>query len=103
MNEVPTAAAPTAPTAVEEAPLAPPVIIEYGSKRALITAAQWKSGIAAWLGWLFDGLDMHLYLLFATPFVAQLLPTTTDNPDVGRKTAWIQGAFLVGWALGGGF
>ena len=23
-------------------------------------AQQWKSGIAAWLGWLFDGLDMHL-------------------------------------------
>ena len=21
---------------------------------------QWKSGAAAWLGWLFDGLDMHL-------------------------------------------
>src|SRR5258705_7909451 len=103
MNEVPTAAPPSAPTAVEEGQSAPPVIIEYGSRRVLITAAQWKSGIAAWLGWLFDGLDMHLYLLVATPFVAQLLHTTTDNPEVGRKTAWIQGAFLVGWALGGGF
>src|SRR5436309_12512684 len=38
-----------------------------------LSATQWKSGIAAWLGWLFDGLDMHLYTLVAAPFVAQLL------------------------------
>ena len=37
-----------------------------------ISAAQWKSGLAAWLGWLFDGLDMHLYTLVAAPFVAAL-------------------------------
>ena len=65
---------------------------------------QWKSGAAAWLGWMFDGLDMHLYTLVAAPFVAQLLgnlPTT--NPSVGRHASIIQGAFLLGWALGGGF
>ena len=38
-----------------------------------LTATQWKSGAAAWLGWLFDGLDMNLYTLVATPFVAELL------------------------------
>ena len=38
-----------------------------------LTPQQWKSGIAAWLGWLFDGLDMHLYTLVAAPFVMQLL------------------------------
>ena len=38
-----------------------------------ISAEQWKSGLAAWLGWLFDGLDMHLYTLVAAPFVAALL------------------------------
>ncbi len=69
-----------------------------------IDSQQWKSGIAAWLGWMFDGLDMHLYTLVATPFVAQLLggvPTT--DPTVGRYASIIQAAFLVGWALGGGF
>jgi MFS family permease len=54
-----------------------------------LSSQQWKSGLAAWLGWMFDGLDMHLYVLVATPVVALLL--------------WIQGAFLIGWALGGGF
>ena len=65
---------------------------------------QWKSGIAAWLGWLFDGLDMHLYVLVAAPFVAELVGVTdTSNPNVGWYSSWIQAAFLVGWALGGGF
>ncbi len=65
---------------------------------------QWKSGIAAWLGWLFDGLDMHLYLLVAAPFVAELLGVTdTRDEVVGWYSSWIQAAFLVGWALGGGF
>src|SRR5436309_13057376 len=69
-----------------------------------IAPHQWKSGIAAWLGWTFDGLDMHLYTLVAAPFVAQLLgglPTT--DPSVGRYGSIVQGAFLLGWALGGGF
>ena len=68
-----------------------------------LSPEQWKSGIAAWLGWLFDGLDMHLYTLVATPFVASLLMVEKTHPAVKEKAALIQGAFLVGWALGGGF
>lgn len=34
---------------------------------------QWKSGLAAWLGWAFDGLKLHLYTLVALPFVAEFL------------------------------
>src|SRR3954463_7477468 len=67
-----------------------------------LSAAQWKSGIAAWLGWLFDGLDMHLYTLIATPFVAQLLHVQPADKSVGYYSSWIQAAFLAGWALGGG-
>jgi len=68
-----------------------------------LSAEQWKSGIAAWLGWLFDGLDMHLYTLVATPFVAQLLVLPQKDHQVGYYGSVIQAAFLVGWALGGGF
>src|SRR5437879_5598418 len=65
---------------------------------------QWRSGAAAWLGWTFDGLDMHLYTLVAAPFVAQLLgAASTTDPRVGHYSSVIQGAFLLGWALGGGF
>ena len=69
-----------------------------------ITRQQWRSGIAAWLGWTFDGLDMHLYTLVAAPFVAQLLgAASTTDPRVGRYGSIIQGGFMLGWALGGGF
>jgi MFS family permease len=120
-----------------------------------LSPSQWKSGIAAWLGWLFDGLDMHIYTLVATAFVAILLNTaelrsgfekadanrdgrivatewtaaenfslvdrnrdggvSRDEYDVfaarqhtgdaatKQKSAWIQAAFLIGWALGGAF
>jgi MFS family permease len=69
-----------------------------------LSPQQWKSGIAAWLGWLFDGLDMHLYVLVAAQFVAQLIeePDST-HPNVRWFSSWIQAAFLIGWALGGGF
>jgi predicted MFS family arabinose efflux permease len=69
-----------------------------------LTGQQWRSGLAAWLGWLFDGLDMHLYTLVAARFVAQLLDVEkTSDPDVKWYSSWIQAAFLIGWALGGGF
>lgn len=70
---------------------------------AELSATQWKAGIAAWLGWLFDGLDMHLYTLVAVPFVAELLRVSTDAPSVGLTSSVIQAAFLVGWACGGAF
>jgi MFS family permease len=80
-----------------------PAASEVRSLRDL-SPQQWKSGIAAWLGWLFDGLDMHLYVLVAAPFVALLLGVTdTRDPAVGWYSSLIQGAFLIGWALGGGF
>src|ERR1051325_11004210 len=69
-----------------------------------LSAEQLRSGAAAWLGWTFDGLDMHLYTLVSAPFVAQLLGNlaTTDS-RVGYYSSIIQGGFMLGWALGGGF
>lgn len=68
-----------------------------------LSSQQKKSGLAAWLGWMFDGLDMHIYTLVATPFVAQLLSLPRTDKAVGEKGALINAAFLVGWALGGAF
>jgi len=69
-----------------------------------LTGVQWRSGIAAWLGWLFDGLDMHLYTLVYAQFVAELLQvSSTADPSVGKHASIIQAGFLLGWALGGGF
>ncbi len=68
-----------------------------------LSPQQKKSGLAAWLGWMFDGLDMHLYTLVATPFVAVLMSLPSTDPEVGRHGAMINAAFLIGWALGGAF
>jgi MFS family permease len=69
-----------------------------------LSPQQWKSGVAAWLGWFFDGLDMHLYTLVAAPFVMELVgAASTTDALVREKSSWIQASFLVGWALGGGF
>ncbi len=46
-----------------------------------LTPQQRKSGFAAWLGWLFDGLDMHIYTLVAVGFVAILV-----NRDTFRES-----------------
>ena len=82
-----------------------------------ISAAQWKSGLAAWLGWLFDGLDMHLYMLVAAPFVADAAgacPTRTTRESAGtargsrrrscsagRWAAASSAASATGWAAAG--
>jgi predicted MFS family arabinose efflux permease len=69
-----------------------------------ISPQQWKTGIAAWLGWAFDGLELHLYTLVAAPVVVALLGVASaENPAVKEKSAYIQAAFLVGWAVGGAF
>ena len=69
-----------------------------------VTPRQWRSGAAAGMGWLFDGLELHLYTLVATPLVVQLLgAVSSSDPGVKEKSAYIQGAFLVGWAVGGAF
>jgi len=81
----------------------PPPAAEIRSLRQL-SPQQWRSGAAAWLGWMFDGLDMHLYSLIALPLVAELLGgLDTKDPQVAACGSWIQASFLVGWAIGGGF
>ena len=81
-----------------------PTAFQAVSRLSDLSSQQWKSGIAAWLGWLFDGLDMHLYVLVAGPVVAELIGASSpQDPQVGFYSSWIQAAFLIGWALGGGF
>ena len=60
--------------------------------------ATWKGFVAAWLGWCFDGMDGYLYPMVAIPFVTELV----GSADKAKQpAAWVQAAFLVGWALGG--
>jgi MFS family permease len=90
-------------SAVPPGSLPAPVASRPAERLSDLTPTQWRSGIAAWLGWAFDGLDSHIYTLVAAPFVAQLLhASSATDPAVKVRSAWVQAAFLVGWALGGG-
>jgi MFS family permease len=87
-------------TAIREAD--PPESGREAQRLRDLSPQQWRSGIAAWLGWTFDGLELHLYTLVAAPFVAELLRVSEKDESVRYYSSLIQGAFLVGWALGGG-
>ena len=102
MPEPNTSAAVSVPVAAAAAPCEEPHPGDRVTRLRDLSPQQWKSGIAAWLGWLFDGLDMHLYTLVATPLVAQLLVVDQRDDAVRYYGSTIQAAFLVGWALGGG-
>ncbi|MFN8005484.1 MAG: MFS transporter [Terriglobia bacterium] len=88
---------------IDRPPISPAATREV-SRLSELSPQQWKSGAAAWLGWLFDGLDMHLYTLVAAPFVMQLVQAhSLADPKVKLYSSWIQAGFLIGWAFGGGF
>jgi predicted MFS family arabinose efflux permease len=61
--------------------------------------------VAAWLGWAFDGLDGYLYIAVASRLIKQLLNSewgrAPTQAEVISHSAWVQAAFLVGWAIGG--
>lgn len=55
---------------------------------------------AAFLGWMFDGLEMGLFPLVAAPALRELLHTS-DSAVIGPWFAWLTMAFLLGAAAGG--
>jgi len=64
--------------------------------------------IAAFLGWMFAGLQIALFVLIHRPAMISLLTTgsTSDSPPIDEKIitqwfAWYQAAFLLGAACGG--
>lgn len=61
---------------------------------------QWLVLAAAFLGWMFDGLEMGMFPVVARPALQSLL-TTTGDQDVGPWMSYITAAFLLGAAGGG--
>ena len=54
----------------------------------------------AWLGWLFDGLEMGLYSLIAVPAMKELLKTD-QNASIGPYVGIMFALFLLGASVGG--
>src|SRR5512143_3889062 len=68
---------------------------EQTSNRAL-----WLVLAAAFLGWMFDGLEMGMFPVVARPALQTLLGTTADQ-QVGPWMGYITALFLLGAASGG--
>jgi MFS family permease len=62
--------------------------------------AQYMALTAAFLGWMFDGLEMGLFPLVARPALQDLMGTQADR-DIAIWMGWITAGFLVGAAAGG--
>ena len=60
----------------------------------------WLVLVAAFLGWMFDGLEMGIFPLVARPALQDLL-TASSDALVGRWMGYITASFLIGAALGG--
>jgi MFS transporter, SHS family, sialic acid transporter len=60
----------------------------------------WTNLTVAWLGWLFDGMEMGIYSLIAMPALKELLHTQ-DKAVIGPWVGMMFGLFLLGAALGG--
>ena len=64
------------------------------------SAAHWLVLAAAFLGWMFDGLEMGIFPIVARPALQELLGTTADA-QVGPWMGYITALFLLGAAGGG--
>ena len=64
------------------------------------TRDQWLVLIAAFLGWMFDGLEQGVFPLVARPALQDLLGVAADK-EIGMWMAYITASFLVGAAGGG--
>src|SRR5690348_253566 len=64
------------------------------------TSEQWLVLAAAFLGWMFDGLEMGIFPLVARPALQQLM-RVHDDRLVGLWMGYVTALFLVGAAIGG--
>jgi MFS family permease len=68
-----------------------------------VTRGQWLVLAAAFLGWMFDGVEMGIFPLVARPALQSMLPLSVAGQDqfVGLWMGRITALFLVGAAAGG--
>ncbi|WP_028933303.1 MFS transporter [Pseudonocardia spinosispora] len=68
--------------------------------RAGLTGAQWRSLVAANLGWLFDGFETYALILTASTVLRRLDPAA-PGPSIAFLTGVTIAVTLLGWGMGG--
>ncbi|MDE2167499.1 MAG: MFS transporter [Alphaproteobacteria bacterium] len=72
------------------------------SERIGITRIQWLVLWSAFLGWLFDSMDLNLFLLVLFPSVGHLI-NSSHPAEIARIGGYIVGIKLFCWGIGGIF
>jgi MFS family permease len=75
-------------------------VVARSSWRAGVTRQQWRSLIAANLGWLFDGFETYALILTAATVIHRLDPTA-PQPSIAFLTGATIAVTLLGWGMGG--
>lgn len=67
-----------------------------------LTANQKRGFLAAWGGWVLDGMDSFIFALILTPALQELLPRSGIEPTPGNLGFYgsvLFSLFLIGWGL----
>jgi MFS family permease len=71
-----------------------------GARAGLLSRYQWLTLISAFLGWMFDSMDLNLFTLVLVPSMAELLHST--NPaEISKAGSLIIAGKLLTWGIGG--
>src|SRR5258708_20914304 len=70
-----------------------------GGATGKLTRGQWLTLLAAFLGWMFDGLEMGIFPIVARPALQQM--GITNDADIGKWMGNVTALFLLGAAAGG--
>ena len=68
-----------------------------------LTTNQRRGFLAAWSGWVLDGMDSFIYALVMVPALRELLPRSgvaNDQAHVGYYGGILFALFLIGWGCG---
>src|SRR5437764_12038296 len=74
--------------------------VQFEALAAANPRARWLVFWAAFLGWMFDGLEMGIFPLVARPALLELMPGADDR-FIGQWMGYVTALFLVGAAAGG--
>lgn len=75
-------------------------VLPVHNQPAITARDRWLVLVAAFLGWMFDGVEMGIFPLVARPALQELLGVDNDQA-VGRWMGIATALFLVGAAVGG--
>src|SRR5438105_12886281 len=73
--------------------------ITPGGGTGKLTGGQWMTLLAAFLGWMFDGLEMGIFPIVARPALQQM--GITGDAEIGKWMGHVTALFLLGAAAGG--